>query len=1388
MKHLWKGGFAILTALVCPTAALASVSVSISPTTVEVQPGGQTQFTAVVNGTTNSVVLWSLAGTNCAGIACGQINSLGVYTAPAVAPHPNVVAVTATSLADLSASASAAAIIGTTSDITVSVSPASATLLAGGQQSFTATVSGTTITGVMWRVAGSCSITGCGSISPSGVYTAPSTVPSPAQVTIQAVSIADPSKAGSAVVTVTLPVSVSVSPAAATVVTGKQQQFTATVSNTSNTAVNWSLSGSGCSGASCGTISSGGLYTAPSSVPSPAQVSVRATSAADSTKSSTATVTVAPSVAVKVSPASVQLLTAAQQQFTATVSNTSNTGVNWSVTGTGCSGAACGTITSGGLYTAPSSVPNPAQVFVTATSVADATKSSTASVTIVAAVAVSVSPSLASVVTGKQQQFTATVQNTTNTAVTWTVAGSGCSGAACGTISSSGLYTAPATAPSPNQVTVTATSVADTSKSGKALVTITGPVAVSISPASVQVTLSKTQQFSATVTGTTNTAVNWSVTGPGCSGASCGAVSSTGLYTAPFVVPNPAQVFVTATAAADPTKSSTASVTLVPPIAVTISPVTETLTTGAQAHFVATVTGTASTSVTWSVSGSGCSGSACGKITSTGLYTAPSSVPSPPQVTVKVTSVADATSSATATVTIIPPVAVTISPTTAQVVAGEHEQFSAKVTGNSNTAVTWSVTGKGCSGAACGVVSSTGLYSAPGTVPNPAAVTVTATSAADTSKAASATVTILPPLEVSISPSNVQVVMGEHQQFTATVTGSQKTTVSWSVTGSGCSGSACGTISPAGLYSAPAAIPTPAQVTVTATSDADTTKSASATVTIIPPVNITITPASAVMAVSSQQQFEAIVKGSTNTAVDWSVSGAGCSGSGCGTISSAGLYTAPGAVPSATTVIVKASAQIDVSQSASATITLVASEDAKLKGQYAFQFTGFDANGIYQSGGSFTADGNGNITAGVEDANSTGGGPATDVSFTGTYQVGGDNRGTMTFSTATGTQTFRFAMNLAGTSGRFIEFDSTGIRGSGVIEKQNPATFSDESLKGGYVISLAGQDSNGSRIGALGVLYFDGSGNIRRGSSIDVNDGGSVAPTYSNLNGVYRVDGTGRGTLTLSVPGFEGGAFRFAFYVVSAQKLLLTSVDPLSQNNPIFGGPVEMQTGTPYLSSSLSGTTAFSLSGQQGGNSQAEVGRIIFDGISQPLAQFDKNAAGTVTTGNVLTGAYAVQLNGRGTMNLDDSNGHETVWFLYVIGQNHAFLMDATTAAVDMGEMEPQTAQARFSNAAIVGTYLLGSGEPLAGGAPLYSGVISFDGRSAMSGTEDISQSSGNSTGQALAGSYSVPGAANTGRGTLALTTPSGKTLALWVVGPAEVLGLDLSSANAQPVVLYFEQ
>lgn len=185
-----------------------------------------------------------------------------------------------------------------------------------------------------------------------------------------------------------------------------------------------------------------------------------------------------------------------------------------------------------------------------------------------------------------------------------------------------------------------------------------------------------------------------------------------------------------------------------------------------------------------------------------------------------------------------PTVSVTLTPSTANVHINRSIQFAAAVHNSTNSAVTWSITGAGCSGATCGIISSAGLYTAPGNVPNPASVTVKATSVADTSKSASATITVLAAVVVTVTPVDSIVAVGSTKQFTATVQNAIDSSVTWTISGSGCIGAECGTISTTGLYTAPSAVPASPSVSITATSVEDTSISDSATANIFLPVSV----------------------------------------------------------------------------------------------------------------------------------------------------------------------------------------------------------------------------------------------------------------------------------------------------------------------------------------------------------------------------------------------------------------------------------------------------------------------------------------------------------------------------------------------------------------------
>src|SRR5215469_4484026 len=110
-------------------------------------------------------------------------------------------------------------------------------------------------------------------------------------------------------------------------------------------------------------------------------------------------------------------------------------------------------------------------------------------------------------------QFAAVVQNSSNTSVTWQVDSVVGGSFATGTITGSGLFTAPQVIPNPNTVTITAVSVADPTKSASAVVSLTSSVTVSISPTPASVVVGNSQLFLATVTNAINVAVTWQING-----------------------------------------------------------------------------------------------------------------------------------------------------------------------------------------------------------------------------------------------------------------------------------------------------------------------------------------------------------------------------------------------------------------------------------------------------------------------------------------------------------------------------------------------------------------------------------------------------------------------------------------------------------------------------------------------------------------------------------------------------------------------------------------------------------------------------------------------------------------------------------------------------------
>ncbi|MGE5647066.1 MAG: beta strand repeat-containing protein [Acidobacteriota bacterium] len=692
--------------------------------------------------------------------------------------------------------------------------------------------------------------------------------------------------------------------------------------HTGNTAVTWSIS------PNTGTISASGLYTAPSTVTMQQIVTVSATSQADSTKSAAATITLTPPVEVSVSPVSVSLGGSETRQFTATVTNATNTSVTWSSTPN------VGTISSVGLYTAPTVVSANLSVILTATSQADTSKTASATVALVP-VNVSVSPAGATLYASGTQQFTATVTNTGNTAVTWSVSPN------TGTITASGLYTAPAVIAVQQAVTITATSQADGSRSASATVTLVpnAPPASITLIQSVSGRIASASQISVALPSAVTAgnllviAVSSWPNAPAATAItdSLGNIYSpagtvrqspasrayTGIYYAKNVIGGADTVVFHG--ASGGTELSVVAAEFAG--ADTTSPLDA---AGGSAGYGSTPS---SGDLTPTVAGDLVIGAGTHdgvRVTNAGsgfamiaVATEDSDNYQPLAMEYKL---ATTTAEVAATFSLSNDdqwaqagalfrkssqnvIAVSVSPSTATLSAAQTQQFTASVTNTANTAVTWTVT------QGPGSVDAAGLYTAPANVAAQQTATLTATSVADPSKSATATITLLP-VTITVSPATTTLFVSQTQQFAATVGNTTNPSVTWSINPS------VGTVSASGLYTAPSSLMSQQTVTVTATTQADGTKTASAVITL-PPVTLTLSPGAATLYGSQTQQFTATVSNAANTNVTWSLS------PNVGSVSGSGLYTAPATIDAQQTIALTATSQADNTKAATSTITLM---------------------------------------------------------------------------------------------------------------------------------------------------------------------------------------------------------------------------------------------------------------------------------------------------------------------------------------------------------------------------------------------------------------------------------------------------------------------------------
>lgn len=611
--------------------------------------------------------------------------------------------------------------------------------------------------------------------------------------------------------------------------------------------------------------------------------------------------------------------------------------------------------------------------------------------------------------------------------------------------------------------------------------------------------------------------------------------------------------------------------------------------------------------------------------------------------------------------------------------------FSAQVTGTGNTAVAWTLSGKACSGNPnpCGTIDgNTGIYIAPATSPNPSAVTITATSRADSTARGALTINVVP-VTVAISPATpVSVGHGLVQQFTATaVPDDVAQTFTWTCTQNG---APCANFvsdaSGVAVYTA-AEAPCNACVTVSAVSSVDPTGCTedpkdcnSSKVTV---VASRLVPAAYAFRFSGYDNSNhpvavagtiTVSTGGAITGVEDELTSAGPSQhaitGGSYTPSALGdhnnnnagtLQLTTGTAPNQYQVVLDASGDLamiesDGSGTGSGIMRQSSTSFNTAAQNFVFGFTGTDASGKRVGYvGVLPLNGAGQLkTGGQLDTNDNGAtnslGCTQPCSVGGSYQYSAvTGLGQLTLTTAV-TQHFDFfvasgqtksapnPLTLYAISTDAVDNTHPAISGSLVF--QDPATTYDKTALNSFSVSnLTGVDATGSNT-LVSLVNGSGDGSSTISQTFDSNNAGmivaaassaascpfTVGPNAAGVGGRYVITflGTGSGC-TSGIP--------FVFYASGANRGFL-----LDQSSAaVMAGGMDPQDANVFAPSQLPGTyAAFSVT--------SATPSVLPFAANLVLTSLDTNThdvGGTEYPGaQTVTGTYTLNLDSTGTIAL----------------------------------------------------------------------------------------------------------------------------------------------------------
>jgi len=250
-----------------------------------------------------------------------------------------------------------------------------------------------------------------------------------------------------------------------------------------------------------------------------------------------------------------------------------------------------------------------------------------------------------------------------------------------------------------------------------------------------------------------------------------------------------------------------------------------------------------------------------------------------------------------------------------------------------------------------------------------------------------------------------------------------------------------------------------------------------------------------------------------------------------------------------------------------------------------------------------------------------------------------------------------------------------------------PARATSGGLNGQYAFLLRGFDASDNGVAMVGSFTADGHGNITAGA-IDVNNNFAIGQNTGSLAGIYTIDGSQRGQISITTAITQVSQPLTFAYTLSADG---TRGDLISFDSNGFqlSGRMQKQDSTAFNVSSLSASYAFELESDSQPPRQGEIGQFAISTGMQVTGIADTTLAENGYGGEAAFGGSVnntPDANGRGSINLVGANGTAgTNLVYYIVSASQLDLMeiDSATASITLLAGVAQKQNLPFSNATL---------------------------------------------------------------------------------------------------------